>query len=444
MADESRFLEAIVAAPDDDAPRLVFADYLTEQGDPRGELIALQCQLAAAPDDDRRRTLLVAANKLVKANRDAWTAPVIAGVPIPKPGYPTIELEWKRGMVERLELPHTLLSSLPRIMTAAPTIRELVIVSGANELPIGQLMTRPSIDALADMPNLGRLHTLEISLRACGNDLARVIARTPSLGNLRRLELHGTATEGVVVYYQGAHADKVFDDDGVKLLAGAKHLKGLTELDLQDNRIRNPGLRAIADAGWKLVDLNVATNGIALTDFTKAELTALFAKLPGLVKLSLGTNVIHEAAGWLVGGPHLAKLVELDIEKGDLSAVGAEKLAKAFALPALRRLRIDRNSLGDKGAASIAGCKALAQLTQLEMGHNRIGAKGGTAIATSPHLANLEQLNVNEPKWKDDMKDVFLGSPTLAKTRIYYDGRLLARGDASKAKPKKKAATKKR
>jgi len=43
-------LEAIWAAPDDDAPRLVYADALLERGDPRGELIVRQCQGDAASD----------------------------------------------------------------------------------------------------------------------------------------------------------------------------------------------------------------------------------------------------------------------------------------------------------------------------------------------------------------------------------------------------------
>lgn len=40
------FLAAILADPFDDQPRLVYADYLDEQGDPRGEFIRVQCELA--------------------------------------------------------------------------------------------------------------------------------------------------------------------------------------------------------------------------------------------------------------------------------------------------------------------------------------------------------------------------------------------------------------
>jgi len=40
------FLQAILAAPDDDTPRLAYADWLEERGDPRGEFIRVQCELA--------------------------------------------------------------------------------------------------------------------------------------------------------------------------------------------------------------------------------------------------------------------------------------------------------------------------------------------------------------------------------------------------------------
>jgi uncharacterized protein (TIGR02996 family) len=44
--DDSAFLAAILARPDDDAPRLVWADALDEVGDPRGEFVRAQCELA--------------------------------------------------------------------------------------------------------------------------------------------------------------------------------------------------------------------------------------------------------------------------------------------------------------------------------------------------------------------------------------------------------------
>ena len=43
---EDAFFQAILETPDDDLPRLAYADWLEERGDPRGEFIHLQCRLA--------------------------------------------------------------------------------------------------------------------------------------------------------------------------------------------------------------------------------------------------------------------------------------------------------------------------------------------------------------------------------------------------------------
>ena len=48
------FLQRIRAYPDDDAPRLVFADWLDEQGDPRGDFIRVQVALAQLEREGRR------------------------------------------------------------------------------------------------------------------------------------------------------------------------------------------------------------------------------------------------------------------------------------------------------------------------------------------------------------------------------------------------------
>ena len=64
-----RLLEQVYATPDADEPRLVYADWLTERGDPRGELIALQVQAALGRADAKA---LKRAGALLREHRDAW------------------------------------------------------------------------------------------------------------------------------------------------------------------------------------------------------------------------------------------------------------------------------------------------------------------------------------------------------------------------------------
>src|SRR4051812_46207764 len=74
---ERAFLDAIIAEPDEDAHRLVFADWLDEHGQSeRAEFIRTQCALARMPESDPRRTdLEVRERQLLAAHAAEWAAP---------------------------------------------------------------------------------------------------------------------------------------------------------------------------------------------------------------------------------------------------------------------------------------------------------------------------------------------------------------------------------
>src|SRR5262245_11304094 len=71
---DAALLAAVYADPHDDAPRLVYADWLDENGDPeRAEFIRVQIALANARDDDPRRPALAKREKqLLKAHGKVW------------------------------------------------------------------------------------------------------------------------------------------------------------------------------------------------------------------------------------------------------------------------------------------------------------------------------------------------------------------------------------
>jgi uncharacterized protein (TIGR02996 family) len=54
MSTERAFEQAILASPEDDALRLIYADWLEEQGDPRGEYLRVETALARTPAGDPR------------------------------------------------------------------------------------------------------------------------------------------------------------------------------------------------------------------------------------------------------------------------------------------------------------------------------------------------------------------------------------------------------
>src|SRR5262245_26012394 len=81
---EGSFLEDIVANVDDDTPRLVYADWLVEQGqDDRAELIRVQVERARLPAWDAAQVRLrLREQELVKQHGERWLKemPAIKGV----------------------------------------------------------------------------------------------------------------------------------------------------------------------------------------------------------------------------------------------------------------------------------------------------------------------------------------------------------------------------
>ena len=75
-AKKHAFLATIRERPDDDGPRLIYADYLDERGDCRGDFIRIQCALAKLDEEDpRREEWEKREHFLLEANRHLWTAP---------------------------------------------------------------------------------------------------------------------------------------------------------------------------------------------------------------------------------------------------------------------------------------------------------------------------------------------------------------------------------
>jgi uncharacterized protein (TIGR02996 family) len=84
MIEHQAFLQDILEHADDDAPRLIYADWLDEHGGPAGqeraEFIRVQCELSRlGPEDPRRCLLETRERQLLDRNWPAWDA-VFVGV----------------------------------------------------------------------------------------------------------------------------------------------------------------------------------------------------------------------------------------------------------------------------------------------------------------------------------------------------------------------------
>jgi uncharacterized protein (TIGR02996 family) len=121
-----RLWQAVYDAPDDDAPREVLSDFLQEQGDPRGEFIALQLRehRGEATDADLAR-----AQALTKEHGKAWLGPLRPIV---------ARAEMRRGFLWRLELAGSW-SAKPKVWDALASHPSLATV---EELWRGKAVTK--------------------------------------------------------------------------------------------------------------------------------------------------------------------------------------------------------------------------------------------------------------------------------------------------------------
>src|SRR5262249_50631056 len=94
MTDADALLSGVCAEPDEDAPRLVYADWLGGQGDAdRAQFIRTQCELAKLPPDDPRRAALQRRERaLWRRHKKAWLEPLR--------GFTCWPIVFRRGFVE--------------------------------------------------------------------------------------------------------------------------------------------------------------------------------------------------------------------------------------------------------------------------------------------------------------------------------------------------------
>jgi uncharacterized protein (TIGR02996 family) len=251
MTQDEAFLEAILHDPDDDGVRLVFADWLEERGDPRGEFIRVDCALAQLPAGDRRMPALeMRRQQLLAEHRDAWLGPLRGRA---------YAWEFRRGFVEEVTADaHHFLQHADSFCAAVPLRLVRLLRAGAV------------IQAVAECRHLRRVRALHLTDNNLGDGGLSILLASPHLAELRTLRLGNNG----------------LTDAAAALLARARNLAGLTTLNLSRNALGNAGAAALAASPY----------------------------LDGLTSLDLGDNQIGDAgAAALVAAPRLARLTTLDL-----------------------------------------------------------------------------------------------------------------------------------
>jgi uncharacterized protein (TIGR02996 family) len=453
---QDSILQDICDNPDDDAPRLVYADWLEENGGPaekdRAEFIRVQVALAGLAEDDERRDALEDRERALLAARGSeWLKPL--------EGLSTAA--FRRGFVEQAGMgARQFLTRGAKVFRTTP-LRDLKL------LRLNQ--TQGGAKAVAGCDLLRRLRGLDVANSSLSDDLVATLVASPHLTGLASLNLGGTAAAadtmqalvkaaplanlkvlGLSATLAGRHlalltrAELPFrledldlggaylNENAVRTLVGWPGLAALRRLSLSNVLLRVPGTQQLAASPHlgNLRRLEVANCSIGVTGLQALAaapglkgLTALDVSgnslgvngppalvgspyLTGLTYLSLAnTGLGRRAMAHLAGWPGLARLRELDLRGNEMTDSAAALLPGSPHIGELRALDLANNRLGDDGVRALAECAGLGKLRRLDLSYNgQIGEAGLKALLASPHLGRLRQLG---------LRGVRLPRPTL-------------------------------
>jgi type IV pilus assembly protein PilB len=183
MSPHDTFLRAVIENPDDDAPRLVYADWLDEQGDPRGEFIHAQCEMGrqsccGVPYFKLRRKAL----RLLRRHGREWV----------RPFQGLVRRSWfRRGFVEQVAAaPERYAAAVASLPTLTPVRRVLVELTGVT-IPDAVVELLPESLAREHilMPVGTEGHRLLIAAAVCSGPVARQVIDTVRFTLNRPVEL---------------------------------------------------------------------------------------------------------------------------------------------------------------------------------------------------------------------------------------------------------------
>jgi uncharacterized protein (TIGR02996 family) len=216
------FFRDIKEHPDDDTPRLIFADWLEEHGDAataaRGEFLRSRVLRHQLPTDDPSYDVLKRREgELFTTYRWRWLGPLADQARF---------WEFERGLVQ-------VWAQAEKVLTAE--VADWARTEAAFWIDALTLadMTPRHLAQLAESPLLGHLNTLDLS----DNRLPtfRPLFETPAVGNLTRLVLSRNR----------------LSRGELRALTESPHLGHLTELELERNRLGDEAAVRLAGAEWR-------------------------------------------------------------------------------------------------------------------------------------------------------------------------------------------------
>lgn len=356
MTKNARF-DAMVKTPWEDAPRLVYADWLTENDDPRGEFIVLQCRLASGklgPKDVKAAKAREA--ELLDAHREEWFGPLE---------------KWLREH-DSYALSHVVSScrltvqqrdDLATLFQKAPLLEELELRG----------------DAVAPVPQLAQLERLE----AEGEVAESVLPALETMSSLARLSLVVRPTKNVALDLSRCP----------KLEALWFSSERVTQVKLP------PTLRAVrwsGDSTALLKALSPPLTTLAISGAVVSEelVSVLKRCAPTLEVLALDGAKFGKGQLARVLGLSWPRLKSLDLSNVGLGLEGA-KLVAAMKAPQLELLDLTYTRLTDAGAMAVLSAPLTNGLKELSLRANKLTVAAIAPVLKQKHSLRLLNLKKN-------------------------------------------------
>ena len=438
MSDEAALLAAIRANPEEDTPRLAYADWLDEHATTdarraRAEFIRLQIEFAGLSGDDlepdviaRRKELAAAVAAHEKRYKKEWAAD-LTGKKGPLRGRDCF-FHFRRGFPEKAYAPaDRLIAQGDALFRAAP-----ILTLDAKEVTpenLGPLLACPWLvnvraltlsgrstnsertnwEALAECPHLRNLKYVWLSSGQFTRGAARLAAANP-FPQLREFMASNVVcgdagAEGLFGGPVFGQLEQVYCNScgintaAVEVMAQSPALAGLKKLSLPSQPLAPDAVRALTSGRYWPELRELVLYGCGLEE-PAAE--ALAASGPTQLRLlTISMNSLGPAAVAVLARSRILETVEhLDLGMNPVGDAGVQALVRSPYIGNLRRLHLGSSVLGPASAKALAACPLLAGLRWLSLYSNAIQAEGALALADSPHMSRLEHLSLSHIRGK--------------------------------------------
>ncbi|MCA9070066.1 MAG: hypothetical protein KDA84_14135, partial [Planctomycetaceae bacterium] len=383
-----------------------------EQGDPRGEFIRIQCEIArlesTGEDPLHLRELRRLEGELLDEYKEEWTAPLDRWQAF---------VRFHRGLLDEASFrAKDFIENAPEILESVPTLAHLRL-RGAQR----------KVEKLAEVPELANITGLELPMSFPRRNDLRTLLSSPHLHRLKSLSLpncligrnHVLPTL-TPTFLELSHLN--LQGNTIRLI-GARLIQSLRQgqlqsLDLARNDLNFGFVNLMTEHDWQIQELNLSKNriheigfsGLAQSTFSNSLKTLklsscdiqnsgldLIRSTPGfpfLESLDLSNNSLTAGLRALehCGGDRLR---DINLSNNPFDHFELRNLLSVIGPAQLVRLNLSRSQIGRHqfGAVDLLGHdEPMPCLRELDLSGCNLGSPDLVRLVESPHFDSLERL----------------------------------------------------